>query len=185
MYAVIQTGGKQYKVKKGDAIQVELLPLEMGNTTDFNEILLVGSGANVQIGQPFVASASVNAEVVAIEKGPKIIVYHKKRRKQSDKKNGHRQPYTRLLITGISNGAGEKDLLSADEKKQVLSNTGFAKADAWAYTEETFDEAAEASAPKAKKAAPKKKAAPAKKKAPAKKAAPKKKAAAKKKTSKK
>jgi len=172
MYAVIQTGGKQYKVKKGDTLQVELLPLEMGATTEFKEILLVGGGDSVQIGTPLVSAASVNAEVVAIEKGPKVIVYHKKRRKQSDKKTGHRQPYTRLLITGIS-GGGQKDTLSAEEKKQVLSNTGFAKADAWEYNEETFDEAAEAQP--AKKAA-----APKAKKAPAKKAAPKKAAAKKK-----
>jgi large subunit ribosomal protein L21 len=184
MYAVIQTGGKQYKVKKGDTVQVELLSLDMGKTTDFNEVLLVGSGAAVQIGQPFVASASVSAEVVAIEKGPKVIVYHKKRRKQSDKKAGHRQPYTRLLITGISNGSGEKDLLSDEEKKKVLSNTGFAKADAWAV-DESIPEASEEAPKQAKKKAAPKKAAPAKR-APAKKAAPKKKAGtAKKKTSKK
>jgi large subunit ribosomal protein L21 len=177
MYAVIQTGGKQYKVKKGDTLQVELLELGLGSTTEIKEVLLVGEGAGVQIGQPLVASASVSAEVVAIEKGPKIIVYHKKRRKQSDKKTGHRQPYTRLLITGISDGAGAKDILSDDERQNVMSNTGFAKADAWAYNEESFDEAESAEAPKAKKAA--KKAAPARKKAPAKKAAPKKKPAAK------
>ncbi len=172
MYAVIQTGGKQYKVKKGDTLQVELFTLDVGSTTEIKEVLLVGEGAGVAIGQPFVNAATVSAEVVAIEKGPKVIVYHKKRRKQSDKKTGHRQPYTRLLITGINNGTGSKDLLSDDEKKKVLSNTGFAKADAWAYNEENFEETAEASAPVAKKAA--KKAAPAKKKAPAKKAAPKK-----------
>lgn len=172
MYAVIQTGGKQYRVKKGDTVQVELLPLDMGKTTDFGEVLLVGAGAGVLVGQPFVSAASVTAEVVAIEKGPKIIVYHKKRRKQSDKKNGHRQPYTRLLITAINNGSGEKDLLSDDEKKQVMSNTGFAKVDAWAYDGESFDDSLTEEGPKAKKAAPKK-AAPAKK-APAKKAAPKK-----------
>jgi len=148
MYAVIHTGGKQYRVKKGDTIQVELLSLDMGKTTDFSEVLLVGSGATVSVGQPFVNAASVSAEVVAIEKGPKIIVYHKKRRKQSDKKNGHRQPYTRLLITGVNNGAGEKDLLSTEEKKKVLANTGFAKADAWELKDETL----EASAPAPKKA---------------------------------
>lgn len=181
MYAVIQTGGKQYKVKKGDAIQVELLPLDLGNTTDFKEVLLVGAGATVQIGQPFVASASVSAEVVAIEKGPKVIVYHKKRRKQSDKKNGHRQPYTRLLITGIANGSGEKDLLSDSEKKNVLANTGFAKADAWAIEDESFEDVGTEAAPK-KAAAPK----AAAKKAPstAKKAAPKKAAGGAKKKSK-
>lgn len=173
MYAVLHTGGKQYKVKKGDAIQVELLPNEMNSKIDFKEILLAGSGAEVKIGQPFVAGASVSAEVVAIEKGPKVIVYHKKRRKQSDKKTGHRQPYTRLLITAIDNGSGMKEVLSADEKAKFMSNTGFAKADAWAIEEETFSEEA---AP-AKKAAPKKAAAKA---APAKKAAPKKAASKKK-----
>jgi large subunit ribosomal protein L21 len=164
MYAVIQTGGKQYKVKKGDTVQVELLSLEMGATTDFKEILLVGSGATVQVGQPFVSAASVSAEVVAIEKGPKVIVYHKKRRKQSDKKTGHRQPYTRLLITAVQ-GGGEKDVLSAEEKAKVLANTGFAKADAWALEDENF--ADEETAPVKKTAA---------KKAPAKKAAAPKKA---------
>ncbi len=164
MYAVIQTGGKQYKVKKGDTVQVELLSLDMGATTDFKEILLVGSGATVQVGQPFVSAASVSAEVVAIEKGPKVIVYHKKRRKQSDKKTGHRQPYTRLLITAVQ-GGGEKDVLSAEEKAKILANTGFAKADAWALDDENF--ADEAKAPVKKAAA---------KKAPAKKAAAPKKA---------
>lgn len=178
MYAVIQTGGKQYRVKKGDAIQVELLPLDLGSKTNFSEVLLVGAGAGVKVGQPFVASASVAAEVVAIEKGAKVIVYHKKRRKQSDKKVGHRQPYTRLLITGIDNGAGEKDLLSADERTKNLANAGFANRDAWEYDAQELDAPA-ADAPKAKKAAPKK-AAPAKTAAPKKAAA--KKPAAKKKT---
>lgn len=175
MYAVIQTGGKQYRVKKGDTVQVELLPLDLGGKTNFSEVLLVGAGATVKVGQPFVASASVAAEVVALEKGPKIIVYHKKRRKQSDKKNGHRQAYTRLLITGIDNGAGEKDTLSADERTKVLGNVGFANEDAWAVEEEDFSEAGE-TATTERKAAPKK-AAAAKKAAP-KKAAPKKAAGA-------
>jgi large subunit ribosomal protein L21 len=174
MYAVIQTGGKQYKVKKGDAVQVEILPLELGATTTFSEILLVGGASGeAKVGQPFVASASVAAEVVAIEKGPKIIVYHKKRRKQSDKKNGHRQPYTRLLVTGIDNGSGEKDLLSADEKKTVLGRVGFAAVDAWAV--DTTAELPVAKASVAKKVGLGKTAAPAKKAAP-KKAAPAKKA---------
>jgi large subunit ribosomal protein L21 len=176
MYAVFSTGGKQYKVKKGDTIQVELLAHDLGAKADFKEVLLVGAGAEVKIGQPFVSAAQVSTEVVAIEKGPKVIVYHKKRRKQSDKKTGHRQPYTRLLITSIDNGAGEKDILSGEEKAQVLANTGFAKADAWALEEESFEAPGEEKAPKAKKA-PAKKAAPAKAaaKAAPKKAAPKKK----------
>jgi large subunit ribosomal protein L21 len=182
MYAVIQTGGKQYRVKKGDTLQVELLPLDLGSKTNFGEVLLVGAGAGVKIGQPFVASASVAAEVVALEKGPKIIVYHKKRRKQSDKKNGHRQAYTRLLITAIDNGAGEKDTITDAERLHVLANAGFANKDAWAIDEEE-DFADEAEVAKAERKAAGKKAAPVKKaaapkKAPAKKAAPKKAAGA-------
>jgi len=165
MYAVIQTGGKQYKVKSGDTLQVELLPLELGATANFTEVLLVGGGSGAaQIGQPFVASASVTAEVVAIEKGPKIIIYKKKPSKQNDKKTGHRQPYTRLLITGVDNGSGEKLLLSADERKKIMGNVGFRALDAWAL--ESEETGLEAEAAPAKKAAPKKAAAPAKKAAP-------------------
>jgi large subunit ribosomal protein L21 len=153
MYAVIQTGGKQYKVKKGDAVQVELLPLEMGATTHFPEVLLIGgAGGAALIGQPFVASASVNAEVVAIEKGPKIIIYKKKPSKQNDKKTGHRQPYTRLLITSIDNGSGQKDVLSAEERKTVMGKVGFAARDAWAIEDEDSIEAAPAKKAPAKKA---------------------------------
>jgi large subunit ribosomal protein L21 len=175
MYAVIQTGGKQYKVKSGDTVQVELLPLELGATTNFPEVLLVGGGTGApQIGQPFVSSASVTAEVVAIEKGPKIIIYKKKPSKQNDKKTGHRQPYTRLLITGVDNGSGEKLTLSADERKKIMGNVGFRALDAWAIeSEETGLEA-----PAAKKSAPKKAASSApsagKAEAASKKAAPKK-----------
>jgi len=177
MYAVIQTGGKQYKVKKGDAVQVELLPLELGATTNFSDILMVGgTSGEAKIGQPTVAGASVSAEVVAIEKGPKIIIYKKKPSKQNDKKTGHRQPYTRLLITAIDSGAGEKDTLSADEKKTVLGRAGFAAKDAWAPETEATGLEQEAPAKKApaKKAAPKAEGAA---KAPAKKAAAKKPAA--------
>lgn len=172
MYAVIQTGGKQYKVKKGDTVQVELLPLELGATATFSEILLVGgTSGEAKIGQPHVASASVAAEVVAIEKGPKIIIYKKKPSKQNDKKTGHRQPYTRLLITSIDGGAGEKDSLSAEEKKTIMGRVGFRANDRWAVENEPTG--LEAKAAPAKKA-PAKAAAP-KAAAPAKKAAPKKK----------
>jgi large subunit ribosomal protein L21 len=174
MYAVIQTGGKQYKVKKGDAVLVELLPLDLGATTTFTEILMVGGGSGeAKIGQPLVSGASVSAEVVAIEKGPKVIIYKKKPSKQNDKKTGHRQPYTRLLITALDSGSGEKETLSAEEKKTVLGRAGFASGDAWAMdTEATGLEAPEAKKAPAKKAAAPKAAAP--KKAAAKKPAAKK-----------
>ncbi|NUM89536.1 MAG: bL21 family ribosomal protein, partial [Bdellovibrionales bacterium] len=110
----------------------------------------------------------------AIEKGPKLVIYKKKRRKQYDKKTGHRQPYTRLLITSLDNGSGAKDTLSDSEKKDVLGRVGFVARDAWEYVPEKLeDEPAEApkaarvakakKAPAAKSAA-KKKTAPAKKK---------------------
>ena len=167
MYAVIHTGGKQYKVKKGDAVQVELLPLELGATTNFSEVLLVGGlDGGAKIGQPFVVCASVSAEVVAIEKGPKIIIYKKKPSKQNDKKTGHRQPYTRLLITTIDNGSGEKDVLSVDEKKKILANVGFAAKDAWAVEDDVDADDAPAKRAPAKKAVAAKAAAPEKAAAP-------------------
>lgn len=125
MYAVFVCGGKQYRAKTGDTLQVELLDHNMGATTDFKEVLLVGEGAEVKIGQPIVASASVTAEVIAIEKGPKIVVYQKKRRKQYDKKTGHRQAYTRLLVTAINDGAGKNATLSAADRTKLMSNIGF------------------------------------------------------------
>ena len=167
MYAVLTTGGKQYRVKTGDTVRVELLDQAVGEKLSFNDILLVGEGAEVKVGQPTVASASVAAEIIAQEKGPKIVVYKKKRRKQYDEKTGHRQPYTRLLITSISDGAGGKAELSNDERTKIMSNVGFAgdqwaddeAAEAGAATEGTATKAAKrAAAPKAAgktKAAPK------------------------------
>jgi large subunit ribosomal protein L21 len=151
MYAIFISGGKQYRAKPGDTVQVELLDHNVGVTTDFKEVLLIGSGAEVKIGQPLVASATVTAEIIAIEKGPKIVVYHKKRRKQYDKKTGHRQAYTRLLVTGIDDGAGGKLSLTADERSKIMSNVGFL-GDAWIDQDETEESPAAKKAP-AKKAA--------------------------------
>lgn len=172
MYAVIKTGGKQYRVKKGDTVLVELLPNKVGDKADFKEILLVGEGNDVKIGQPVVASASVSTEVIAIEKGPKLIAYKRKRRKQYERKMGHRQPYTRLLITSIDNGSGQKEVLSDAEKKQILGNVGFRLGDAYAISTELT----EGSSPKRGKLSETGKKAPAKKapKATTKAAAPKK-----------
>src|SRR5205823_8379468 len=80
MYAVVETGGKQYKVAPGDSLQVELLPAEVGATVELDRVLLVGDGDAVQLGQPTVAGARVVAEVVAHEKGDKIIVFRYKRK---------------------------------------------------------------------------------------------------------
>lgn len=161
MYAVFVSGGKQYRAKTGDTVRVELLDHSLGDSANFNEVLLVGEGANVKVGQPTVASATVQAEIIAIEKGPKIVIYDKKRRKQYDKKRGHRQAYTQLLITAINDGAGGSASLSAAEKAKVLGNVGY-RGDAWIEEVEAHaDEAAVSAAPAKKTAAPKK--APAKK----------------------
>ena len=101
MYAVIQTGGKQVRVTQGQEIYVEKLDAEVGETYDFTEVLMVG-GEKVLIGSPLVEGASVQAKVVKQGRGPKIIVFKYKRRKKYRNKQGHRQAYTKLEITGIT-----------------------------------------------------------------------------------
>jgi large subunit ribosomal protein L21 len=105
MFAVIRTGGKQYKVAQDDLITVEKLDGEAGATIELGEVLMVGEGADVTTGAPLVAGASVSATLVEQRRGPKIIVFKKKRRQNYRRKNGHRQYETVLRITGITAGA--------------------------------------------------------------------------------
>lgn len=100
MFAVIATGGKQYKVSEGDLVRVEKLDAELGAALVMDKILMVG-GENVQIGQPFVGGARVETEVVAQDRAKKIVVFKMKHRKNYRRKQGHRQPYTELKITKI------------------------------------------------------------------------------------
>lgn len=101
MYAVISTGGKQYRVSEGDKLRVEKLAGDVGAKVEFGEVLMVG-GDKVAIGKPFVAGAKVVAEIVAQDRAKKVIVFKFRRRKNYRRKNGHRQPYTELKVTGIS-----------------------------------------------------------------------------------
>ena len=101
MYAVIATGGKQYKVSEGDIIKVEKLGVEAGQTYTFDNVLLV-SGDDVKVGAPTVAGATVEADVIDKEKGTKDIDYKYKRKTGYHKKNGHRQQYTAVKITKIN-----------------------------------------------------------------------------------
>jgi large subunit ribosomal protein L21 len=101
MFAVIRTGGKQYKVAKDDLITVEKLPAEPGDEIEFDEVLLVADGAAVATGTPLVADAAVGATVVEQSRAPKIIVFKKKRRHNYRRKKGHRQQQTVLRITEI------------------------------------------------------------------------------------
>jgi large subunit ribosomal protein L21 len=101
MFAVIRTGGKQYKVAKDDVIAVEKLAGEPGATIELGEVLMVGDGATVSAGAPLVSGASVSATLVEHRRGDKIIVFKKKRRQNYRRKNGHRQHQTVLQITEI------------------------------------------------------------------------------------
>ena len=100
MYAIIKTGGKQYRVTEGDTLRVEKLNVE-GTSVTFDQVLLVG-GEEVKIGAPTVEGASVSAEILRESRAKKIIVFKKKRRKGYHKKQGHRQTYTEVKITGIN-----------------------------------------------------------------------------------
>jgi large subunit ribosomal protein L21 len=101
MYAVIRTGGKQYRVSEGQTLRVEKLPGAKGDKVTFSDVLLLG-GDTPKIGMPLVKGASVAAEITAEGRGKKIVVFKFRRRKNYRRKNGHRQPYTELKITGIT-----------------------------------------------------------------------------------
>ncbi len=101
MYAIIATGGKQYKVSEGDIIRVEKLGVEAGETYTFDQVLAVNDG-ELKVGQPTVAGAKVTASVMGDGKAKKVIVYKYKRKTGYHKKNGHRQAYTELKIESIT-----------------------------------------------------------------------------------
>ncbi len=102
MYAVIKTGGKQYRVAQGDKLRVEKLAGNVGDTITLGEVLLVGEGDGVKVGSPIVGGAKVQAKIVAQDRGPKIIIFKFRRRKNYRRKTGHRQPFTALEITSIT-----------------------------------------------------------------------------------
>jgi large subunit ribosomal protein L21 len=108
MFAVLKTGGKQYKVQAGDLLRVELLAAEAGDKVQFNEILMVG-GDKPQLGTPFVEGAAVQAEVIDNIKADKVITYHKRRRKHSSQRTrGHRQQLTLLRVTDVLASGADK-----------------------------------------------------------------------------
>ncbi|HEX9461258.1 MAG TPA: 50S ribosomal protein L21 [Alphaproteobacteria bacterium] len=112
MYAVIRTGGKQYKVAANDVITVEKLPAEAGSVVQFDQVLMVG-GDKQAVGAPLVAGAVVTATVLEQVKGDKIIIFKKKRRHNYRRKNGHRQLGTVLRIAGIYTDGQKPDLQAA------------------------------------------------------------------------
>jgi large subunit ribosomal protein L21 len=102
MYAVIKTGGKQYKVEKNEVLKIEKLDVSTGDHIDFNDVLMVSDGSNLTVGKPFVAGSKVSAEVLGHGRGKKIMVLKFRRRKQYLKRQGHRQDFTQVKITDIA-----------------------------------------------------------------------------------
>jgi large subunit ribosomal protein L21 len=100
MYAVIRTGGKQYRVTEGERLRVEKLEGQVGDSLQFDQVLMLG-GDKIQVGKPLVAGAKVTAEIVAQDRAKKIIVFKYRRRKNYRRKAGHRQPFTELKVTAI------------------------------------------------------------------------------------
>jgi large subunit ribosomal protein L21 len=105
MYAVIQTGGKQYRVSEGETLRVEKLAVSAGEKVSFVPLLFADDGGNVHVGQPEVKGVAVEAEVLGQGRGPKITIFKYKRRKSYRRKQGHRQPFTALKIVSIKAGA--------------------------------------------------------------------------------
>ena len=102
MYAVIQSGGKQYRVKEGQIVRLEKINAEKGATVDFDKILMVGEGADLALGAPYLEGAKVAGEVVEQGRGKKVTIVKFKRRKHSRKQMGHRQWFTEVKITAVS-----------------------------------------------------------------------------------
>ncbi len=101
MHAVIVSGGKQYRVKEGQSIKVEKLAVDTGNSIDFDKVLMLSDGETAQVGAPYVAGCTVQAEIIGHGRADKITIIKIKRRKHHRKTQGHRQAYTEIKITGI------------------------------------------------------------------------------------
>ena len=102
MYAVIRTGGKQYRVSTGEKLRIEKLPSDVGKELVLDEVLLVGEGQAIRVGTPVVKGASVKAKIVSHGLGEKAMTFKMRRRKNSKRHRGHRQGYTEIEITGIT-----------------------------------------------------------------------------------
>ena len=167
MYAVVNSGGKQYKVRQGDVLRVEKLSGDVGSSVTFDRVLMFSDGENVSIGQPLLDGVSVEGRIVEQGKAKKIIVFKYKRRKRYRRKNGHRQEFTAIQIDSIK-AKGAKTAKGAEPKAEAKEPEAPEAAPKKAPAEK-----AEAKKAVTQKAAPKKETA---QKAPAKKEAPKKEA---------
>ena len=119
MYAVIETGGKQYRVQQGDVITVEKLNVEAGEKVTFDKVLVVNDGEGLTVGTPCVEGATVGATVVENGKGKKVVIFKYKAKKDYRKKQGHRQPYTMVKIESLGGAAPKKEEAKAEAVAEV------------------------------------------------------------------
>ena len=145
MYAVIKTGGKQYRVAANDKILIEKLEGAAGDRVNFTEVLMVSNGGTVDIGAPFLAGATVVGEIEKQARGPHIIIFKKRRRKHYRRRNGHRQDLTAVTITEILTGGARPSAKAAAPKKAAVE----AKAETAVAAAPVADAVAEAKPQKA------------------------------------
>ncbi|MBR4023693.1 MAG: 50S ribosomal protein L21 [Firmicutes bacterium] len=128
MYAIIETGGKQYRVQEGDVITVEKLNAAVGETVCFDHVLVLGEGEGIHVGTPYVGTA-VEGKVVEEGKGKKVIIFKYKAKKDYRKKQGHRQPYTMVEITGlgVDSKAPKAEEVKAEEAKEIKVSASMKK----------------------------------------------------------
>ena len=141
MYAIIETGGKQYKVQAGDQIRVEKLNVEDGGAVVFDKVLAAGEGADIKIGAPYLEGVTVEGTAVESGKGDKVIIFKYKAKKDYRKKQGHRQPYTMVEITGIGTdkpaaAPAAEEVPEAEETKAAKSLKSMLKAELIEYAKE-------------------------------------------------
>ena len=120
MYAIIESCGKQYKVAEGDVVFFEKLDAEAGKKVSFDKVVLVSDDGKVQVGNPYVKGVKVEGKVVSHGKGKKIIVFKMKAKKNERTKQGHRQPYTKVEITGIKTTAKKAEKVETAEKTEKV-----------------------------------------------------------------
>ncbi|HXI86765.1 MAG TPA: 50S ribosomal protein L21 [Parvularculaceae bacterium] len=158
MYAVVKTGGKQYRVAKDDIIRIERLPGQAGEIVTLSDVLMVGEGGDVTVGAPFIAGASVAGEIVEQTRAAKIIVFKKRRRQNYRRKKGHRQMLTVLKVTEIlTDGAKPSKKAAAKKPEKTETKAEAPKAETTKAKAEAKTEAPKAKATKAEAPKPAKK----------------------------
>ena len=135
MYAVIETGGKQYRVQEGDIITIEKLNAAVGDVVTFDKVLVLGEGKDIKVGAPYVGTA-VTGTVVENGKGQKVIIFKYKAKKDYRKKQGHRQPYTMVKIESLSGAAPKKEAAKEEAKPAKKVSASMKKDELIAFAKE-------------------------------------------------